>query len=128
MKIVGTAEGGARLWRLSSADGSWQEENDLILKVVFAMGGEVDLISVDRFVQEVEAFRGEYLSGDGPIFALYETVASIASAETRERRRLSPSERELIRAIRRKTFVLFEEQLQRDGKPGADPGLAQSPS
>ncbi|MEU5722565.1 hypothetical protein [Micromonospora sp. NPDC047738] len=30
----------------------------------------------------------------------------------------------LIKGIRRRTFVMFEEQLQRAGDPGADPTIA----
>ncbi|TDB97101.1 hypothetical protein E1091_08765 [Micromonospora fluostatini] len=127
IKIVATPDGGARLWRLSANDGAWREENDLMVDVVFAVGGEVFSLDVDRFVQEVERYRARYLSGDGPIFALYETVDAIVAAEERERRRLTPTERAMVHGIRRKTFVMFEEELQRAGHPGADPTLARQP-
>ncbi|MFI2649524.1 hypothetical protein [Micromonospora fulviviridis] len=46
-------------------------------KFLFAMGGEVFVRSAERFVQRVEKERGRYVRGDGPVFALYETVKAI---------------------------------------------------
>ncbi|MFF3854254.1 hypothetical protein [Micromonospora sp. NPDC002575] len=89
-----------------------------------AIGGEVFTRSVDEFVQDVERYRGHYLSGEGPIFALYETVKAIINVEAREGRYLTGREAALVRSIRRRTFVMFEEQLQREGDPEADPTIA----
>jgi hypothetical protein len=122
-KIVATPEGGARVWRVSLETGGWQEENELFDEIVFAVGGEISRLSRDEFVQEVELYRSTYLAGEGPLFALYETVKAITDAERRENRYLTPRELALVRGIRRKTFVMFEEQLQHDGDPGADPTL-----
>ncbi|MCX4474228.1 hypothetical protein OOK41_28640 [Micromonospora sp. NBC_01655] len=124
VKIVTSVDGGAQVWRVSIDTGGWLQENDLFEEIVFAVGGEVFTISPDRFVQEVEAYRGRYLSGQGPIFALYETVKAIVDAGARQGRRLTEREAALVRGIRRKTFVMFEEQLQREGDPGADPTIA----
>ncbi|MER7168403.1 hypothetical protein ABT336_20340 [Micromonospora sp. NPDC000207] len=96
-------------------------KDELFAEIVLDVGGEVYTRTVDRFVQETEAFRGHYLSGEGPVFALYETVQSMLDTAEREGRRLTPTEETLIRGIRRKTFVMFEEELQRAGSPGADP-------
>ncbi|KXK59482.1 hypothetical protein AWW66_23980 [Micromonospora rosaria] len=127
VKVVGTPDGGARLWRLSADDGAWKERNDLFVDVVLAVGGDVFTIDVSRFVQEVEWYRARYLSGEGPIFALYETVDAIVAVAEGERRRLTPAEQAMVHGIRRKTFVMFEEELQRAGHPGADPTLARQP-
>ncbi|WP_431897489.1 hypothetical protein [Micromonospora haikouensis] len=124
MKIVETPEGGARVWRVSVDTGGWKERNDLFSEIVFAVGGEVFARSADEFVQDVEQYRGHYLSGKGPIFALYETVKAIVDVEAREGRYLTDREAALVQGIRRRTFVMFEEQLQREGDPGADPTIA----
>ncbi|MER7889172.1 hypothetical protein ABTX15_05040 [Micromonospora sp. NPDC094482] len=123
VKIVATPDGGARVWRISIDTGGWLEENELFHEIVFAVGGEIFRRRVEEFVQEVEAYRSRYLSGEGPVFALYETIKAIEEAAERERRDLTVQEIALIRGIRRKTFVIFEEQLQHAGDPGADPGL-----
>ncbi|TWH68513.1 hypothetical protein JD77_03506 [Micromonospora olivasterospora] len=114
------------MWRLSSSTGGWQERNDLFEKIVFAIGGEVFSSSPEEFVQDVEEYRAHYLSGEGPIFALYETVKAIVDAEEREGRYLTETERAIVQGIRRRTFVMFEEELQRAGDPGADPTIASS--
>lgn len=126
IKIVVTPAGTMQAWRVSIKTGGWESVNELIDEILFAVGGEIFVDSVEEFVQEVESYRAHYLSGDGPIFALYETVDAIIAAEEREQRYLTDEEVALVEGIRRKTFVMFEEELQRRGDPAADPSLARS--
>ncbi|WP_433267048.1 hypothetical protein ACQPWR_05100 [Micromonospora vinacea] len=126
MKIVETPDGGARVWRVSIETGAWQEKNDLFSEIVFDVGGDIFRRSAEDFVQEVEAFRAHYLKGEGPIFALYETVRSIELLADAEARHETPKEQALIRGIRQRTFVMFEEQLHAAGDPGADPDIARA--
>ncbi|MFI2714361.1 hypothetical protein ACH495_30005 [Micromonospora sp. NPDC018662] len=126
VKIMPTAEGGLIAWRLDLRTGGWQAADDIIDEIVFAMGGDIFVRSAERFVQRVEEERGLSLSGEGPIFALYETVRAIDEQATAERRAYTPEEAALVAGIRRRTFVMFEEQLQRAGDPGADPTIAAS--
>lgn len=124
VKMVGTPDGGLAAWRMTIDTGGWEPVNHLVLRIVSDVGGEVDEISRDEFVQHTERDRGRYLSGAGPIFALYETVQAIVAREREENRFLTVEEKALVRGIRRRTFRMFEEKLQRDGDPGADPSLA----
>ncbi|GGO02387.1 hypothetical protein [Micromonospora parathelypteridis] len=124
VKIVGTPDGGARVWRISIDTGGWQEKNDLFTEIVFDIGGDVFSRTAEDFVQEVEAFRAHHLKGDGPIFALYDTVRAIEDLADAEARHETPSEQAIIRGIRSRTFVMFEEQLRAAGDPGADPDIA----
>lgn len=125
VKLVDAPEGGIRGWQLSMDHGGWNEANDIIDEILFAVGGEIYKLSRQDFVQAVETYRAHYLSGDGPVFALYETVNAIIDAEEREHRHLTDVELALVRGIRRRTFVMFEEQLRRQGDPGADPSVGQ---
>ncbi|MEU8184743.1 hypothetical protein AB0B86_28690 [Micromonospora sp. NPDC049047] len=126
VKIVETPDGGARVWRVSIDTGGWQEKNDLFSEIVFDVGGEVFRRMPEEFVQEVERFRAHHLEGEGPIFALYETVQAVRDLAKAENRHLTPMEQAIIRGIRRRTFVMFEEQLQAAGDPGADPEIARA--
>lgn len=128
VKIVPTTDGGLTAWRLDRGTGGWQAANDIIDEIVFAMGGEIFVRSADRFVQRVEEERGLSLRGEGPVYALYETVRAIEEQAVAERRAYTPEEAALIRGIRRRTFVMFEEQLQQAGDPGADPSIATDAS
>ncbi|WP_405092527.1 hypothetical protein OG767_06070 [Micromonospora sp. NBC_01392] len=128
VKLVGTAEGAVAAWRLSRESGGWREASKLIDKVLFLGGDEINEISRDEFVQLTEQGRGRYLRGEGPVFALYETVRGLEDTIREERRYPTTREQALIRGIRRRTFVMFEEQLQRAGDPGADPGIATDAS
>ncbi|MET7468687.1 hypothetical protein ABZU22_00860 [Micromonospora sp. NPDC005222] len=126
LKLVATVNGGVAGWRLFKDTGGWREANNLIDKVLFIGGDEINEISRDEFVQLTEQERGRYLSGDGPIFALYETVRAMEDTLQAERRYPTPQEQALIRGIRRRTFVMFEEQLQQAGDPAADPTIAST--
>ncbi|SCL19260.1 hypothetical protein [Micromonospora inyonensis] len=125
VKLVEAPGGGLMAWRVSIDTGGWESADDLIEEILFAVGGEVSTLSAADFVQEVERYRARYLDGEGPIFALYETVKAITDVERRERRYLTPRERAIVNGVRRQTFVMFEEQLQQQGDPGADPSIGQ---
>ncbi|GLY21927.1 hypothetical protein [Micromonospora sp. NBRC 101691] len=128
VKMVETPDGGMCAWRVSIDNGGWEKANELIDEILFAREEEIFTLSPEEFVQAVERYRARYLSGQGPIFALYETVKAIVDVEERERRYLDDRERALVRGIRRKTFVMFEEQLRQQGDPGADPSVGQANS
>ncbi|WP_422745474.1 hypothetical protein ACN27B_14770 [Micromonospora sp. WMMD754] len=126
VKLVPTAEGGVASWRLSKDTGGWREANDLVDKLLFLGGDEVYEISRDEFVQLTEQERGRYLHGETPIFALYRTALALEDTIQEERRYPTTQEQALIKGIRRRTFVMFEEQLQQAGDPAADPTIAST--
>lgn len=126
VKFVATADGGLAAWRLDRETGGWEPANDIVDEILFAVGGDIFVRTAERFVQRTEEERGRYLQGEGPIFALYETVNAIEETARAERRPFTTQEAALIKGIRRRTFVMFEEQLQRAGDPGADPTIATS--
>ncbi|MEH1097729.1 hypothetical protein [Micromonospora sp. CPCC 205561] len=124
VKMAETPGGGIRAWRLSHDSGGWEPADDLVEEILGAVGGEISSLTVDSFIQWTEHDRGRYLRGDGPVFALYETISAIVEGAQAEGRRMTTTELALVRGIRRKTFVMFEEELQRAGDPAADPSLA----
>ncbi|MFI7251038.1 hypothetical protein [Micromonospora chalcea] len=128
VKLVATPGGGVAGWRLSKDTGGWREANNPIDKMLFIGGDGINEISRDEFIQLTEHERGRYLRGDGPIFALYETVRAIQDTLREERRYPMPQEQALSRGVRRRTFVMFEEQLQQAGDPAADPTIAATAS
>lgn len=124
VKLVPTADGGMAAWRLSTRTGGWDPANDIVDRILFARGGEVDVLTRHEFVQLAEECRARYLRGDGPVYALYETMRAISEVAEQERRPWTVSEQALVRGLARRTFVMFEEQLRQAGDPGADPSLA----
>ncbi|MDQ7907788.1 hypothetical protein RB614_25020 [Phytohabitans sp. ZYX-F-186] len=100
--------------------GGWKKANDIFDEIVFAHGGETNKITRDEFVQLVESERAHWLTGVGPIFALYETVRAIREAARAEDRPLTPTEKALVAGTRRRTYAMFEAELAAQGDPGAD--------
>ncbi|WP_326549387.1 hypothetical protein [Micromonospora sp. NBC_01813] len=123
-KMVETPDGGMTAWRLSRTTGGWEPAVGLIDEILRSTHPEISSLSQDRFVQRTEAVRGFYLSGDGPAFALYALINDIRETAEEDRRRITDYERDVIRGLRRKTYVMFETELQRRGDPAADPSLA----
>lgn len=126
VKIVETPDGGARVWRVSIDAGGWHEKNEIFTEITLGVGGDIFRRTPEEFVQEVERFRAHYLEGDGPIFALYETIQAVRDMAKAEDRHLTSKERALIHGIRQRTFVMFEEQLRVAGDLGADPDIARA--
>jgi hypothetical protein len=123
LKLVADDAGRIQGWRISRKTGGWERADELVRKVLFVGGDEIEELSRDEFIEYIEHDRGRYLRGSGPIFALYETVSAIEEQADAERRPLTPVEAALVKGIRRKTFVMFEEELRRAGDPAADPLL-----
>ncbi|HET6703728.1 hypothetical protein [Amycolatopsis sp.] len=67
----------------------------------------------EKFIQETEFERSHYLTGDGPIFALYDTIKGIDHVVRREERRRTPQEVALIQALRKRTFKMWEDEAAR---------------
>jgi hypothetical protein len=124
VKLEETPDGRMRAWALDWETGGWVLANDLIFKIVSAApSDEVFRLTPDDFVDAVEFERGRRLNGDGPVFALYETVKAIGAVADSEGRRLTLDEIALMKGLRRRTYRMFEEELQRRGDPAADPDL-----
>jgi hypothetical protein len=120
VKFLATPDGGMAAWKLSWDTGGWEPADELVDEIIGAVGGEISPINKDRFVDLTERNRAELLQGEGPVFALYETVNGLL-ADARERRRpLSDEEKALVKGVRRRTYAMFEAELARRGDPAAD--------
>ncbi|MEQ0561259.1 hypothetical protein ABJI51_27380 [Amycolatopsis sp. NEAU-NG30] len=115
-RIDSTPDGGLTGTILDLDTGFFREDNSHIREVVWSTT-ESDIrgpFDEERFVQETERERDYHLTGDGPIFALYETVAGLyEQARKRESRRLEPQEAALIRSIYQRTFKMWEDEAAR---------------
>src|SRR5690606_37509536 len=136
-KIVKTPNGRMTSWRLDPETGGWESVNHCIMEILFA-NYNIDLdteedyveypVSREEFILEVERLRDRHGHGDETIRVMYEAANAILAKAKAEGREPTPEEQEqeqeLEFIIRRKTFVMFEEKLQREGHPGADPSVA----
>jgi hypothetical protein len=108
------------VWKLSWETGGWEPGEDLANKIIGDVGGEVFRLDKDRFINLTEEQRGRRLQGEGPVYALYETVDGIIADAEREHRGPNPTERALIQGIRKRTYAMFEAELAQRGDPAAD--------
>ncbi len=100
--------------RLNTDTGEFEPDNSPIVEVLLATStSDVAVLDRDRFIWRTEEERGR-LRGDGPVFALYETIDAMYEQKEREgRKSFTPEERALIRSIRRRTFKMWEEEAAR---------------
>ena len=122
-KVIPGADGGEPVvWRFDGATGGWQVDDGALADLSGNSRADSFQLDRDRFIQLTESFRERYrLRVEGPIAALYETVASIREQVESEGRTITAAEQALIRGIRRKTYAMFERELAAAGDPGADP-------
>jgi hypothetical protein len=84
---------------------------------------EIDDLDCDEVLTDVEQERGR-LHGTGPIFDLYTQIKAVEQVAQSADRWMTEEESRTVRALRRRSYVLFETERQRRGDPGADPSLA----
>ncbi|WP_103340245.1 hypothetical protein [Amycolatopsis sp. CA-126428] len=116
-RIDSTPDGGLKGTILNLRTGFFEQDQDSshIRELIWSttesnIGGPFD---EEKFVQETEIERNHYLSGDGPIFALYETINGINGTAFREGRRRTPQETALVRALQTRTFKMWEDEAAR---------------
>ncbi|MBE1533359.1 hypothetical protein [Actinomadura algeriensis] len=122
--FIEPTEGGLDCLALSNTTGAFDRDMRFVHKIRF--GTTADILQLDRvsFIQQVETYRGEHLRGEGPAFALYETIEALEADARRQRRPLSDAEATLVRTLRLESHELFEKSLREKGLTGtpAAPG------
>jgi len=125
VKILPGPGGEAALWWLDLRTGAWVQDPDLVREIADGDRAEQPApLTPHQFVDVVEAMRAARLTGDGPVFALYETINAVYAIAEAEQRRLTPEEMALLAGLRPRTYRMFEEELASQGNPAAQPDLA----
>lgn len=65
-------------------------------------------VTLDDFIFDTETIRARSVSGEGPVFALYQVTNGLWDTATREGRPVTEEELVLIESIYRRTFALWE--------------------
>lgn len=113
-RVDSTPDGGLTGYLLNTRTGEFDEDPSHVREVLWAMASsDISKVSEEKFVQETELARAYELKGTGPIFALYETIDGLYDQAERENRRLTPQESALIKALRKRTFKMWEDELAR---------------
>ncbi|WP_103353850.1 hypothetical protein [Amycolatopsis sp. CA-128772] len=111
--VESTPDGGLTGRILNWKTGDFEEKPEHVMDVLFDHGPDVRSLDRERFVRRTEEERHNYLRGDGPIFALYQTIDAIWAATEEEHRKISKEERALIDSIYRRTFKMWEDEFAR---------------
>ncbi len=114
-KIEDDAEGNPVGYLLDVRTGQFDRDDRPIPEVLSASPtGDHTSVDRERFIWRTEEERALHLTGDGPVFALYETIDAIYEQKAREgRKRLTAEELALVRSLRRRTFGMWEEEAAR---------------
>ncbi|WUH98128.1 hypothetical protein OHR68_32190 [Spirillospora sp. NBC_00431] len=116
--FVKTPDGGMGVWALSPKTGEFELNMGYLDKIWFGTTADIVTVSREEFIQRVEEYRGRRLKGDGPVYALYETVNSLVDTSRAEARDLTAEENALIHTLRLRTHELFEAELRAQGRQG----------
>jgi hypothetical protein len=112
-RIDSTPEGGLVGHLLDLGTGEFKPNSRHIDTVLFNRSPEIDSVDELEFIDATERERAHYLRGDGPIFALYDTIQGLYDQAKAEGRRVSKEELALIKSLRRKTYQLWEDEFAR---------------
>lgn len=107
VKFVPTPDGGMEVLKMNWETGVFEYGMEYLSRAL-SSDGDVDHVSEDEFIQHVESLRGRRLRGDGPIFALYQTINAIEDVAKADGRKLTIEERELRDELRRQTYAMFQ--------------------
>ncbi len=116
-RIDSTPDGGLKGTILNLRTGFFEQDQDSshILELIWSTT-ESNIrgpFSEEKFIRETEVQRNHYLTGDGPIFALYETINGIDGTATREGRSRTQQETALVHALQTRTFKMWEDEAAR---------------
>jgi hypothetical protein len=116
-RIDSTPDGGLKGTILNLRTGFFEEDQDSshIRELIWSTT-ESNIrgpFNEEKFIRETEVERNQYLTGDGPIFALYETIRGIDDVAVREGRRRTKQETALIHALQKRTFKMWEDEAAR---------------
>ncbi|HEX2312748.1 MAG TPA: hypothetical protein VHJ17_03390 [Thermomonospora sp.] len=110
--------GGLDCLAMDAATGEFRREMRYYRDIRQKLDADVDRVSRDEFVQWVERQRGRHVKGEGPVFALYDTIQAIQDSARDAGRTLTAEEQALIRTLRIRTHALFEEAIRERGGTG----------
>ena len=106
VKFVPTADGGVAILKMNWDTGTFEHAPELQRHIYHATG-DVRAVSEEQFLQHVEAMRARRLSGDGPLYALYQLMNGIEDVAREEGRELAADEERLLAELRRESAALF---------------------
>ena len=111
--VESTPDGGLTGRILNWKTGAFEEKPEHVTDVLFDHSPDIRSLDRERFVRRTEEERHNYLRGDGPIFALYQTIDAIWAAVEEENRKITKEERALIDSLYRRTFKMWEDEFAR---------------
>jgi hypothetical protein len=76
---------------------------------MFSKDDDIEQVSEDEFVQQVEKLRGRKLQGEGTVYDLYELINAMEDNAQKTKQELTKEDKALIAILRRKTYELFEQ-------------------
>jgi hypothetical protein len=111
--VDSTPDGGLTGRILNWKTGAFEAKPEHVPDVLLGHEAEIRTLDRDRFIRRTEEERHNYLRGDGPIFALYQTIDAIWAATEEEHRKITKEERALIDSLYRRTFKMWEDEFAR---------------
>ncbi|MBA9001805.1 hypothetical protein [Thermomonospora cellulosilytica] len=115
--------GGLDCLAMNADTGEFQREMRYYRDIRTKLDANVDRVPREEFVQWVERQRGRHVKGEGPVFALYETIQAVEDTAREQGRTLTDEERALIHTLRLRTHEMFEAAIRERGGIGAQTGV-----
>ncbi|OLT10820.1 hypothetical protein BJF79_25450 [Actinomadura sp. CNU-125] len=98
-----------------------------VYKIRFGTTADIQELDRTEFIQHVEKYRAEHLRGEGPVFALYETIEALEANARSQRKPLGDAEAAVVRTLRFESHELFEKSLREKSLTGTPDAPGDSP-
>jgi len=109
VKFVPTEDGGMSILKYNFETGRFDYGMEYLSRVMFSKDDDIEQVSEDEFVQQVEKLRGRKLQGEGTVYDLYELINAMEDNAQQTKQELTNEDKALIAILRRKTYELFEQ-------------------
>jgi hypothetical protein len=107
VKFVRAPNGELALLKMNWETGVFEYGMEYLARAL-SSDSDVDHVDEDDFIQHVESLRSRDLRGDGPLFALYQTINAIEDIAKAQGRQLTDEESQLRNELRRQTYAMFQ--------------------
>jgi hypothetical protein len=109
------ADGGLDVLALSPETGGFERDKSYAEKIWLGTTANSETVSREEFVQRVEEYRRRHLTGEGPVFAVYETIAGVLDNARAAGRWPTDEGKALVPSLRAHVHELFEADLRGRG-------------
>jgi hypothetical protein len=106
IKFMETPSGGLAVLKMNWETGVFELGMEFYARA-YSSDGDVEQVSEDEFIEQVESLRAQRLIGEGPVYALYGLIKAMETEARASGRAPSLEARKWLTEVKRQTYGMF---------------------